>query len=80
MSMAVDPAVLAALPPEYLAEDDSAPLFHLSIVFAVLQTLFFVLFYVSRYLNKNTGGADFWFLIPIAYLACMMHSIDGIRK
>jgi predicted membrane protein len=80
MVMTARAAATSALSPEYLAEDDSAPLYHLSIVFAILQTIFFVLFYISRYLNNNINGADVWFLIPIAYLACMMHSIDGICK
>lgn len=66
--MSTDPTLLAVLPPEYLNEDKSAPLFNTAIAFIVVQTVFVVLFYISRYINKTANGIEFWCFMPLAYI------------
>ncbi|KAF1948503.1 hypothetical protein CC80DRAFT_486023 [Byssothecium circinans] len=70
-----------ALTPEYLAEDASPPLFRTAILFMVLQTIFLVLFIISRFINKTAKGLDFYLLIPLGYIFVMANcsiSLIGI--
>ena len=58
--------------PEYLAEDVSVSLLVTSIVFLVLETVFMVLLYVSRYCAKGerTNRAMEVFM-TMTYLVCV---------
>lgn len=80
MATEIDPAYLASLPPSYFLEDVSTPLLHVSIAMAILQTLFIVLFFTSRILNKMANGIEFWLFMPAAYTFCMAHCVNGIRR
>lgn len=73
----VDPSMLTL---DYLSENKGEPLYHVSIVFIVLQTIFITLFFISRYINSSTKGWDFWVFIPVAYIVCTAQTIIGIRK
>ncbi|KAF2634730.1 hypothetical protein P280DRAFT_463091 [Massarina eburnea CBS 473.64] len=53
---------------EYLAENISHRLLIIASVFIPLEIVFFVLFYVSRYLAKTLKGWDVWLLIPAGFL------------
>jgi hypothetical protein len=72
--MAVKPS------PAYLAENSSAPLYQTAVTFMVLQSIFVVLFYASRYINKTAYGVDFWCFIPLAYVFCMANCSISIGK
>ena len=67
-------AVQQQYPPEYLAEDRSRVLVNLVIAFAILETLFFVLYVTTRLMSRNANGWDFYLMMP-AYLAAMGHNI-----
>lgn len=58
---------------EYSAKDYSPYLFRVGILFLVLQSVFFVLFIVSRVVSKTATGIDFWLLIPIAYIFAILN-------
>jgi hypothetical protein len=48
MDTETDPAYIASLPLLYFTENVSAPLLHVFIAMAVLQTMFITLFFMSR--------------------------------
>ena len=66
-------------PPSYLAENVGWKLIKIAIIFGGLETIFAVLYLVSRYLNKTANGLDFY-LMPVAYIICFSNSIVAIRK
>lgn len=74
----MNPAQLAALPPEYLAEDISFRLRVVAILFLVLLTIILSLYYTARYIQGNTKGFDFWFLIPMSFLNCTALCINAL--
>ncbi|KAF2441995.1 hypothetical protein P171DRAFT_522905 [Karstenula rhodostoma CBS 690.94] len=78
MSSEIDTAYIASLPPSYFTKNVSAPLLHVSIAMAVLQTMFITLFFTSRILNKTANGIEFWLFMPAAYIFCMAHCVNGI--
>jgi hypothetical protein len=58
-------------PPEYLDENTSAPLLGSSIVFFVLETLFIVLLYISRYSAKGgRANLSMEILVTLTYVVC----------
>ncbi|KAI9788794.1 MAG: hypothetical protein M1816_006575 [Peltula sp. TS41687] len=61
-------------PPEYLKEDNSQQLLDVAIVFGVLNTLFILLFFTARIMNKTANGLEMY-LMPLAYIFCFSHSI-----
>ena len=61
-------------PPGYLAEDRSQQLIHVAIIFGVLETVFVLLFYISRIVTKTANGPEVW-LIALGYIACFGHVI-----
>lgn len=65
MSSEIDPAYIASLAPSFFTKNVSAPLLHVSIVMAVLQTLFIMLFFTSRILNKLPMALISGFLFPL---------------
>ena len=63
---------------DYLNEDSSPLLSKISILFMVLQTVFMVLFAVSRYFCKTAQGIDYWVLIPLGFVFCMGNCVISI--
>lgn len=58
--------------PEYLAEDNSTPLLGTSIAFLVLETIFMVLLYISRYLAKGERvNLSMEILMTMTYVVCI---------
>jgi hypothetical protein len=77
----ITPELLKLLPSEFLAENVGQPLFNVSVAFIILQTFFFVLFVASRFTVRSASyGIETWCLIPAAYVLCIGHCINGIRK
>ena len=72
--------IVAPMPPGYLEQDSSLPLFSVSLLLMVLQSIFVAIFFVSRILSKNMRGLEFWVFLPAAYVFCMAHCINGISK
>lgn len=69
----MDPAKAAQLfSAEYLAEDQSARLIDVVIVFAVLEVLFVSLFLYSRYKFGTLKGFDVYLMVP-AFIASYAH-------
>ena len=66
-------------PPEYLAENRGQQLLNVAIVFGVLETVFIVLFFVSRIIFKTANGPEMY-LMPLAYITCFSHVILIPRK
>ena len=58
----------------YLAENRSHELLHVAIIFGVLETVFILLFFAARIMNKTANGLEMW-LMPLAYIACMSHVV-----
>jgi len=65
--------------PAYLAEDTSRQLLNVVVAFAVLETVFIVLFFTSRAMNKTANGWDVFLMIP-AYIFCFVHIIVASGK
>lgn len=61
-------------PPGYLKEDNSQQLLHVAIVFGVLNTLFIILFFIARTMNKTANGLEMY-LMPLAWVFCFSLSI-----
>ncbi|KAF2804406.1 uncharacterized protein BDZ99DRAFT_575408 [Mytilinidion resinicola] len=74
----LDPAALAKLPPGDLSENIGHRVMNLAIAFLVLQSVFVVLFYISRYLNKMLNGWECWLFMPLAYIFCTALCICGV--
>jgi hypothetical protein len=71
----------SSFPPEYLAEDVSAPLLGTSIAFLILETLFIVLLYTSRYLSKGErANLSMQILLTLTYIVCVGKITIAFRK
>src|SRR5689334_19923469 len=67
--------------PEYLAQTNDPTLDQrVSIVFIVLDTLFLLVFYVSRYYNPKAVGVPMLVCNTLAYLLCLGSAVAGICK
>jgi hypothetical protein len=56
---------------EYLAENISAPLLTICICFLVLETIFIVLMYISRYIaREKKKGLVMLLLMTAGYITC----------
>jgi hypothetical protein len=65
--------------PEYLAETNNPYLAQrVSIAFIVIDTLFLVLFYVSRYFNPKAVGLPMLVCNTLAYILCLGSAAAGI--
>jgi uncharacterized membrane protein len=60
---------LMALPPEYLAADTHQILFNVTTAFAVVTTLVYVPFLVSRTTYAERNSWDIWVLPLLSYLS-----------
>lgn len=76
--MSINSTQLAALPPEYLAEDISGTLMGVAILFLVLQTIIFILYYTTQYIHRTHRGVETWFLIPFSFTTCTAQCINGL--
>ena len=64
----MDPAAVAKMyPPAYLAEDNSQVLMNVAVAWAVMETIFVILYYVSRVVHRSAFGWEMAFM-PLAYL------------
>lgn len=54
----------------YLAENRGQELLDIAIVFAVLETLFIVLYFASRFVGKTIKRIDVYLMLP-AYIMCI---------
>ena len=71
---------LANLPPSYIAEDNSHPLFATCIAFLVIETTFMLLLCISRFLSNDPAAN--WNMIALmtgAYLVCLCKTSIGLR-
>jgi hypothetical protein len=66
-----DPSLLS---PEYVAQNRSFQIATAAIVCGVLETIFVVLFFSSRFASKTLNGPEVW-LMPWAYAFCLTHCI-----
>ncbi|PVH99780.1 hypothetical protein DM02DRAFT_416948 [Periconia macrospinosa] len=71
------PPDLSHFPPEYLAADNSAPLFHTCIAFLVIDTIFMILLYAARIIDKKTN-MSMLILMTSAYFVCLGKISVGI--
>ena len=77
---------LSKFPPEYLAADNSAPLFDTCIAFLAIETTFMTLLYASRIIGsgerdaKQGANLSMLLLMTSAYLVCLCKISVGIRK
>lgn len=70
---------MSDLSPAYLAEDDSASLLEMSISFLVLETLFMILLWTSRYLSKDQkANLSMTLLMTAGYFTCVGKITVGI--
>ena len=68
------------LPPAYVAEDNSHPLFATCIAFLVIETFFMSLLYISRFLSSETKAN--WNMVALmtgAYIVCLCKITIGLR-
>ena len=65
--------------PAYMAEDRGWELIKIVISFGILVTVFVLLFFVSRTLNKTLNGLDVY-LIPPTYIFCIGNITVSSRK
>ena len=65
-------------PSDYLAADRSRELLNVAVTFAVLETVFVVLYLMSRVMNKTANGWDVYLMIP-GYIFCFGCIIVAIR-
>jgi hypothetical protein len=63
------PEELAALSPEFLAEDNSAGIYHVTIPFLVIETIVFVLFIIARLFYAERNYWETWVFHPLSYIA-----------
>jgi hypothetical protein len=75
-----DPALMAKLPKEYLEENIGRRLTVVCIVFLVVQTIFVMLFYLSRYFTRTLKGIDCWLFMPLGFFGSTGLCILGICK
>jgi hypothetical protein len=72
---------VTSFPPEYLAEDVSAPLLGSSIAFLILETLFIALLHTSRYLAKGERtDISMEILLTLTYVVCVGKIVIAFRK
>lgn len=76
----IDPSLLAKLPAEYLQEDIGHRLVIVASVFIALQTIFCILFYISRRLNKTLNEIEYWLYMPMSFLFNIAICLCAIRK
>ncbi len=60
--------------PAYLAEDKSREFLNVVVAFAILETVFMILFFTSRAMNKTSNGWDVYLMIP-GYIFCFGHIV-----
>ena len=69
----------SALSPEYLAETNDPGLDQrVSIAFIVTDTLFLLVFYVSRYYNPKAVGVPMLVCNTVCYVLCLGSAVTGI--
>lgn len=67
--------------PEFLAERNDPGLDQrVSIVFIIIDTLFLIVFYVSRYYNPKAVGIPMLVCNTLCYLFCLGSAVAGICK
>lgn len=57
-----------------LAEDKSREFLNVVVAFAILETVFMILFFTSRAMNKTSNGWDVYLMIP-GYIFCFGHIV-----
>ncbi len=60
--------------PAYLAEDKSREFLNVVVAFAILETVFMILFFTSCAMNKTSNGWDVYLMIP-GYIYCFGHIV-----
>lgn len=71
---------LELLPPAYVAENTSHPLFATCIAFLVIETFFMALLYTSRFLSSDKKAN--WHMVALmtgAYIVCLGKITIGLR-
>lgn len=76
----VDPTDANQVSQEYLDEYIGDRLLIIASLFIGLNTIFIILYYVSRYMAKTLDGWDTFFLIPAGYLFNLGLCVCSIRK
>ena len=67
--------------PEYLAETNDPGLDQrVSIAFIVIDTIFLLIFYLSRYFNPKAVGVPMLVCNTLCYVLCMGSAATGIRE
>lgn len=67
------------LPPSYVSEDNSTPLLATCISFLIIESIFVILMYISRFCGKDKA-ANLWmtFLMTAGYIVCVGKISIGI--
>lgn len=65
--------------PQYLAADRSQRLLVVAVLFAVLEVIFLVLHFTTRYTKNAARGAETYLLVP-AFFFCFANSIIAFCK
>jgi hypothetical protein len=62
---------LMALGPQFLAQDTSRVLFHVTVAITVVTTLVYILFLMSRAFCAERNNTEIWVLPALSYIFCV---------
>lgn len=75
------PPTANQFPPEYLNEYNGGSLFAVAITFLVIETIFMILLYTSRYLARGErSNMSMEIFMTLTYMVCLGKIVVAIRQ